>query len=101
MDLDRVPLRWFGRRLPPQFVRRVIVLAPGDTRVYDAAEWRDTIVVIERGQIELEGLNGSRYRFGRGDVLWLAGLPLRGLHNCGLTPAVIVAIARRADRSGR
>jgi hypothetical protein len=74
----------------------VVALAPGHTWAYDAAEWRGALVVIEHGQIELECLDGSRYRFGRGDSLWLDRLPLRALHNRGHTPAVLVAVSRRA-----
>jgi len=101
MDADRSPLSFLGRRLPPWFDRRVVVLAPGQTWVYTAAEWRGAIVVVEHGQIELEGLDGSRHGFRRGDVLWLDQLPLRALHNHGHTPAVLVAVSRRAARAER
>lgn len=96
MDADRSRLSFLGRRLPPPFERRVVVLAPEHTWVYDDAEWRGAIVVIEHGQIELECLDGSRHYFGRGDVLWLDGLPLRALHNRGRTFVVLVAVSRRA-----
>ena len=96
MDADRAPLSFLGRRLPPSFERRVVVLAPDYTWVYDDAEWRGAIVVVEHGQIELECLDGSRHCFGRGDVLWLDRLPLRALHNRGHMSAVLVAVSRRA-----
>lgn len=99
MDAERFRLPLLGRRLPPAFVRRVVVLAPGHTRVYDEAEWRGALVVLEHGQIELEGLDGSRHSFGRGDILWLERLPLRALHNCGHRPAVLVAISRREAKN--
>ena len=76
------------------FEVRLIAVAPGRTRAYDDAEWRDALVIVERGAIELEGLSGSRETFERGAVLWLAGLPLRALHNRGLEPTVIVVVAR-------
>ena len=101
MDGDRSPLSFLGRRLPLPFERRVVVLVPDHTRVYDDAEWRGAIVVVEHGQIELESLDGSRHRFGRGDILWLDRLPLRALHNRGHTSAVLVAISRRAAGAGR
>ena len=82
-------------RLPPSFRLRAIVVAPGRARPYDDAEWVDAIVVVERGEIELECVGGSRQRFTRGDVLWLAGLPLRALHNRGRLPARLVAVSRR------
>jgi hypothetical protein len=73
----------------------VIVLAPDDVMIYQDAEWRGAIVVVEDGQIELEGLDGSRQRFVRGAILWLERLPLRALHNRERTPAVLVAVSRR------
>src|SRR5262245_43042731 len=77
MHTDRSPLSFLGRQLQPPFDRRVVVLAPDHTCVYNDAEWRGAIVVVEHGQIELERLDGSRHCFGRGDVLWLDRLPLR------------------------
>jgi hypothetical protein len=52
-DADRLPLSFLGRRLPPPFERRVVVLASDRTWVYDDAEWRGAILVVEHGQIEL------------------------------------------------
>jgi hypothetical protein len=84
-----------GRRLPPPFRLRAVVVVPGEALAFDEAEWRDALVVVEQGEIELECIGGSRERFGRGDVLWLAGLPLRALGNPGLEPALLVAVSRR------
>jgi hypothetical protein len=78
-----------------RFERRVVVVAPGRPRPYDAAEWRDAIVVVERGEIEVEGRAGGRARFGAGAVVWLEGLPLRALHSRGGEPVVLVAVSRR------
>jgi glyoxylate utilization-related uncharacterized protein len=85
--------------LPPLFELRVITLAPGGARPYTPAEWRDALVVVVRGEIELETLGRARWRFERGDVLWLSGLPLRALHNGGREPARLVAVSRRLLRS--
>ncbi len=76
------------------FEVRVVAVAPGGDRAYDAAEWRDAIVVVQRGEIELRGVSGASRSFGRGDLLWLDGVPLRGLHNPGPEPAVLVAVSR-------
>jgi hypothetical protein len=81
--------------LPAAFVRREVVVAPGDARPYDPAEWWDAIVVVEHGEVELECHAGLLARFKRGDTLWLTGLPVRALHNHGSEPAVLVAISRR------
>jgi hypothetical protein len=77
-----------------RFEVRLVAVAAGRTRPDDEAEWRDALVVVEHGQIELEGLSGTRHTIERGAVLWLAGLPLRALHNRGREPALIVAISR-------
>lgn len=90
---DRLP--FLHARLPSSFERRVIVIAPGRARLYDGGEWRDAIVVVVRGEVELRCRRGARRSFGRGDVLWLDGLPLRSLHNPGQESAVLVAISRR------
>jgi hypothetical protein len=74
-------------------VRRVAV-APWRSRAYDDAEWRDALVVVARGRIELEALSGARRTFEPGAALWLVGLPLRALHNHGPEPAVIIAFTR-------
>ena len=44
--------------------------------------------------LELRGVSGARSSFGRGDLLYLQGVPLRALHNPGSEPAVLVAVSR-------
>jgi hypothetical protein len=78
-----------------RFDRRVVVVRPGEAHAYDPAEWRDALVVVERGMIELETSSGVCRSFVAGDVLWLVGLPLRLLRNRGPIPAVVASIARR------
>jgi hypothetical protein len=78
-----------------EFLLRAVVLAPGCTRAYQEAEWRDALVAITRGGVVLECLSGACYRFRRGDLLWLTGLPLRALHNRGREPARLLAVSRR------
>ncbi|HEV8651911.1 MAG TPA: hypothetical protein VG276_21570 [Actinomycetes bacterium] len=97
MDRDSGPdrLSFFGTALPPWFQLRVVTVPSGHQRAYDQTEWRDALVIVERGEIDLECLGGSRERFGRGEVLWLTGLPLRALHNPGREPALLVAVSRR------
>ena len=97
-----------GPNVPEGFDVRRIVVSPGAERLFVEAEWRDSIVVVESGRLELECRSGSRRRFGRGDVLWLIGLPLRALHAYGRMPTVLIAVSRsrptalgRADRPAR
>jgi hypothetical protein len=80
---------------PSRFELRVTAVAPGDTLAYRESDWRDALVVVEQGAIDLEWLGGSRQRFGSGAVLWLAGLRLRALDNQGLEPALLLAVSRR------
>jgi len=51
-------LSFLGRRLPSAFEVKVIALAPGRERTYDEADWRDALVVVEGGEIELECVGG-------------------------------------------
>jgi quercetin dioxygenase-like cupin family protein len=88
-------LSFLARRLPPAFEIRAVSVAPGRMRAYHEADWRDSLVVVEGGEIELDCLGGSRQRFRRGDVLWLVGLPLRALHNRGTETTLLVAVTRR------
>jgi quercetin dioxygenase-like cupin family protein len=88
-------LSFIERPLPPAFEMRTVSIAPGCALAYDALAWRDALVVVERGEIEIECMHGTRRRFAHGDVLWLIGLPLRALHNRGREAVVLVAVARR------
>jgi len=80
---------------------RVVEVAPGGERPYDGAEWAGALVVVDRGEIELECPDGRRPRFAGGAVLWLGGLPVRALRNPGPVPAVLVAVSRRQGRAVR
>src|SRR5213078_4314954 len=73
---------------------RVVVVPPGRARAYDAAEWRDALVLVAGGRIELRGAGGGRLSFAAGAALSLDGLTLRELHNLGPDPAVLLAISR-------
>jgi quercetin dioxygenase-like cupin family protein len=88
-------LSFLDRPLPPAFRLRAVVVAPGRARAYDDAEWRDAIVVVERGEIDLDFLAGGRRRLACGDVLHLDGMSVRALHNRGWEPALLVVVSRR------
>ena len=96
MNDDRVPPPLGNGHLSPRFRRLQVIIAPGRVLPYRRSAWRDAIVVVERGSIELLCSDGRRYGFGCGDVLWLDGLPVRCLRNPGHTRAVLVAVSRRA-----
>jgi hypothetical protein len=97
-DGDSGRLSFLGRGLPSPFVLWMVTLGPGHTLPYDEADWRDAVVVVEAGEIDLVCLGGGRQRFVPGDVLRLSGLPLRNLRNPWPEPAVLVAVARREHR---
>jgi hypothetical protein len=89
-------LSFLGRPLPDAFELLVITLAPGRVRAFEPAEWRDGIVVVERGAVELQGRDGDRARFERGAVMALTGLPLFALRNHGRDMAVLAVVRRRS-----
>ena len=76
------------------FARRRVVLEPGDRRPFEEREWDDALVIVERGEVDLEYRSGARLRFIAGDMLWLTGLPLRSLRNPGAEPAVLPTVSR-------
>jgi hypothetical protein len=80
-------------RALPGFEIRAVTIEPGCERGYDESEWRDAVVYVWRGEVELESLAGVRCRFEPGDVLWLAGLPLRALHS-RRGPVLLVTVCR-------
>jgi hypothetical protein len=79
---------------PCPFVVRMVVIEPGRVQSFDEAQWRDAIVVVDNGEIELECQRGSRHPFRRGDLLWLVGLELKAIHNPGKEPATLIAVSR-------
>ncbi len=95
--MDAEPITFLGRPLGPSFQARTVTIAPGGTRPYDEAEWRDALVVVECGAVVVEGDAGGRRSFGTGDVLWLTGMGVRALHNEGQESAVLVAVSRRGS----
>lgn len=95
MDPDRPPLPFLGEPAGAAFARRELTVAPGCSQAYDPAEWRDAIVVLERGRVDLVHLDGRRVGLTGGAVVSLDRLALRCLHNPGPAPAVLVAVSRK------
>ncbi len=88
-------LRFVCGPLPAGFRRRRVVLPRGREHAVRDEDWRDALVVVERGEIELECELGGRRRFGCGAVLCLDGLRVRALHQAGPAPTMLVAVSRR------
>jgi hypothetical protein len=78
----------------PGFTRRAVVVEPGASRPSRDEEWHDALVIVERGEVDLECTAGGRRRFGAGAVLWLTGIRLAALHNVGAEPVVLIAVTR-------
>jgi hypothetical protein len=93
-DRDETPLVLAGRHWPA-FEARTIVIEPGSARPYVESEWRDALVVVDSGEVELETTTGVRRCFGPGDMIWLTGLALRSLRNNGTERVVLQAVCRR------
>ena len=79
---------------PLGFDVRAVGVEPGGHRIYNEAEWGDAIVVVASGEIDLECVGGARRQFVCGDLLWLADLPLRAIHNRGQDPVLLLAVSR-------
>lgn len=79
--------------------RHEVVLAFGALRRYDPVEWRDALVLVEHGEVELETVGGACRRFAAGAVLCFTGLPLRLLRNVGPGHVTLVAVSRRGSDS--
>ncbi|MGS0683924.1 hypothetical protein ACVBEQ_02005 [Nakamurella sp. GG22] len=94
---DRDPLEIAGR-VWPTFIARRVVLAGFSTQPFDEAQWRDALVIVERGTVEVETVSGLRRAFSVGDILWLTGLNLRALHNPSVEDAVLAAVSRPSAR---
>ncbi len=76
------------------FRRRVVELAPEEELRIDAGSWRDAIVFVETGAVELECVAGECRRFASGAVLCFRP-PVRFLRNSGSESARLIAISRR------
>jgi len=80
----------------PAFRRRSVTIRAQETVPYVADDWRDAIVMIERGSVDLCCVRGGgRRRFVEGAILFMDGLALESLHNPGVDDVVLVALSRR------
>jgi hypothetical protein len=91
------PARVLFDRVPQRFERRVLAIEPGVEVPFVAADWRDAIVLVQGGALELDCQAGGCRRFEAGAVLCLDGLALRLLRNPGPAAIRVVAVSRRAE----
>ena len=85
----------FAPRLSLHFRRRATSITVGRALPYSASAWCDALVLLARGELEVEELSGCRTRFPAGSVLALADQPIAALHSVGSCPALLIAVARR------
>ena len=76
---------------------RTVSVEPGASLAYEEADWRDALVTVESGELELVLTCGRSCFFQRGDLLWLQGLPLASIRNRGDEPTVLVAASRNRE----
>jgi hypothetical protein len=73
----------------------VVTIAPGETLDAGGSEWRDEIVSVEMGALDVVGPDGSVLHLSHGAVLWLDGVPHVSLRGAGEQTTVLAAIRRR------
>lgn len=91
---DPERISFLGTPCPKTFRLRTVILQPHDGLDYRPADWLDTLVLVERGELEVECSSGTCASFGAGAALVLSGLELRRLRNPGSTPLVLSALSR-------
>jgi hypothetical protein len=93
--MDEPPrISFLGAGCAKTFRRRIVILQPRDAIDFVASDWDATLVVVERGELEVECCSGTRAHFGDGAVLSFCGLTLRRLRNAGDGPLVLSALSR-------
>jgi hypothetical protein len=80
--------------MSPAFAIRIVVIPPGTKLDFEEEEWRDCLVEIESGVVELQFRDDCARACQAGDLLWFVGLPIVALHNFESRPAVLVAVSR-------
>ncbi|MCU1496176.1 MAG: putative hydroxylase [Acidimicrobiales bacterium] len=86
-----------GGPVPTWAQRRMVVIGPGRSLPYEAADWVGALVAVAAGEIDLACTHGGRRRFAAGALLPLEILPLLALENPGVDPLVLVSIRRRPE----
>jgi hypothetical protein len=89
---DRIS--FLGARCPTGFRLRTLTLLSRGAVSYRPAEWAGALVIVERGELEVECRGGARARFDEGAILAFSGLPVRRLRNPGSGPLVLSTLSR-------
>jgi len=91
-DPDRIS--FLARRCPENFRLSVVIVEPRDDIEGPPVDWLDALIIVERGELEVELRSGTRAWFDEGAILVLAGLSVRRLRNSGRLPLVLSALSR-------
>jgi hypothetical protein len=93
---DRSDDLWasLARPLPEGFTRSVVTVDVGGSLSCASAAWRDALVLVASGAIDVESPDGTRFQFCTGAVLALADLAHSRLRNSGTEAASLVTIRR-------
>ena len=83
-----------GRPIPDSFPVTRLTIPPRSARVTEAELWAESLVVVHRGDVEVESAGGARETFHPGDVLCLEWVGARVVRNHGADEAEVVSIRR-------
>lgn len=104
MSQEEGVARALGRAdLPSTFERWQVELAPGASRDTSPADWAGALVLVHGGtlEVEVDCEDDVCRSFAPGSLLALGWLPLRALHNRGMTQVELLAIRRRGPQPRR
>jgi hypothetical protein len=94
------PLSLLALGLPPWFERRTVEIAVGAELGPDDGAWRDEIVSIEAGALDIVAPDGTVLHLDTGAVLFLDGVAHVALRAAGDVPTVLAAVRRRRPETG-
>lgn len=89
------PLSFLDRRSSAAFEISQLIILPGSQAEFGAGAWQGSLVVVEQGEIEVEGMHGTHRCFGAGAVVCLEGIAIRALRNRGSVVTVLSKVTRR------
>ena len=97
-DHDEHPVSFLGRPAPAGINLREVSIPAHSHLVYERADWAGALVVVEAGEIELEGCDGTSACFPAGSVLCFDGLALRAIRSTGGETVLLSAASRQTTR---
>ena len=86
-------ISFVGARCPMGFRLRTLTLLSRGAVNDRPADWAGALVIVERGELEVECRGGARARFGEEAILAFSGLTVRRLRNPGSGPLVLSTLS--------